>query len=320
MVLKAVASVLAPGGTKARLSILIFHRVLPAPDLLFPGEQYARRFDDVLRWLSHWFRVLPLDAAIKRLKDGTLPSRAASISFDDGYADNATVALPLLQKHGMTATFFIATSFLDGGRMWNDSVIESVRLCRADALDVRDQGLGLFPLGSVVERQQAIDQLISKIKYLSMTERLQAVSHVEQTAKTVLSNDLMMTSAQVLQLRDAGMQIGAHTCSHPILSRLDSGDAEREMVDGKVALESLLGECVTMFAYPNGKPGQDYLAEHVQMAKAAGFVAAVSTAPGVSTIGSDAYQLPRFSPWDTTHLRYGLRMLDNLRKTRPVVV
>jgi len=319
MVLKSVASVLAPAGAKGRLSILIFHRVLPLPDPLFPGEQDARRFDDVLRWLARWFRVLPLDQAVAHLAQGTLPSRAAAITFDDGYADNATEALPLLQKHGMTATFFVATSFLDGGRMWNDSLIEAVRLSRVETLDLRDAGMGLHPLGTVAERRQAIERLIPQIKYLDAAERLQAVARVERKAAVELPTNLMMTSAQVRQLRDAGMQIGAHTCNHPILARIDAAEAEREMANSKAALEAMLDEEVSMFAYPNGKPGKDYLAEHTRIAKAAGFAAAVSTAPGVSTAGTDVYQLPRFTPWDQTPLRYGVRMLDNLRNTRPAV-
>ena len=55
------------------------------------------------------------------LLKGDLPARPAVITFDDGYADNRTVALPILQAHGLTATFFVATGFLDGGRMWNDT-------------------------------------------------------------------------------------------------------------------------------------------------------------------------------------------------------
>ena len=134
VIFKSIASALSPGGPQARWSILIFHRVLSQPDPLFPGEQDARRFNETLSWVERWFRVLPLDEAVSGLRNGTLPARAAAITFDDGYADNATNALPILQRHKMAATFFIATSFMDGGRMWNDSIIEAVRGCRAKVL------------------------------------------------------------------------------------------------------------------------------------------------------------------------------------------
>ncbi|WP_163360867.1 polysaccharide deacetylase family protein, partial [Escherichia coli] len=91
--------------------------------------------DAILGWLRSWFNVLPLDEAAQRLKDGSLPARAAALSFDDGYADNHDIALPLLQKHGLPCSFFIATGFLDGGRMWNDTLIESIRLSTKPLLD-----------------------------------------------------------------------------------------------------------------------------------------------------------------------------------------
>ena len=134
--IRTAARWLSPGGTRARLSILIYHRVLPEPDGLFPDVPDLKRFEQELHWISRWFHVLPLDEAAARLEAGSLPPRAAAITFDDGYADNATVALPALQRAGLSATFFIATSFLDGGRMWNDTVIESVRACRADSITV----------------------------------------------------------------------------------------------------------------------------------------------------------------------------------------
>src|SRR5690606_20361508 len=59
---------LSPGGAQGRLSILIFHRVLPVPDPLFPGEVDARRFDELLGWFRAWLNVLPLDEAVCRLK------------------------------------------------------------------------------------------------------------------------------------------------------------------------------------------------------------------------------------------------------------
>ena len=317
MILKSVAGLLAPGGKGARLSILIFHRVLAKPDPLFPGEQDAQRFDEVLSWVARWFRVMPLDQAVSQLAAGVLPARALAITFDDGYADNATQALPILKKHGMAATFFVASSFLDGGRMWNDSVIETLRACRSKVFDLRDIGLGAHEVETTQQRRAAIDSLLSQIKYLEPKMRAQKVFAIEKLAGAQLPDDLMMTTNQVRQLHQAGMQIGAHTCSHPILASLTDEEARMEMYSGKVALEAITGNKVTLFAYPNGRPGKDYLAKHAQMAKQIGFTAAVTTAPGVSSADTDLFQLPRFSPWDKTPLRYGVRMLSNLRSNLP---
>jgi peptidoglycan/xylan/chitin deacetylase (PgdA/CDA1 family) len=91
---------LSPAGAGARLTVLIFHRVLLEPNPLFPGEPDAVRFETQMRWIKTWFNVLPLPEAIQRLRVGGLPARAAAITFDDGYADNFTVALPILRRAG----------------------------------------------------------------------------------------------------------------------------------------------------------------------------------------------------------------------------
>ena len=311
--IRTAAHWLSPGGAQARLSILIFHRVLPRPDPLQPDAPNAQRFEQILRWVARWFQVLPLDEAVARLAARTLPPRAAAITFDDGYADNATVALPVLQRVGVPATFFISTSFLDCGRMWNDTVIEALRACRAPGVDLEAAGLGRIALDGVEPRRQAIGQLLAAIKYLDPAAREAAVAAVQAACGEPLPDDLMMTSGQVVALRRAGMQIGAHTRTHPILTRLDPHAAADEIEGSKRDLEALLGEPVTLFAYPNGKPGADYAAEHVDMVRRAGFAAAVSTAAGAGSATSNPFQLPRFLPWDHQPLRFGLRMLANLR-------
>jgi peptidoglycan/xylan/chitin deacetylase (PgdA/CDA1 family) len=315
MILRGLAHALSPGAGRARLSILIFHRVLAAPDPLFPQAMDARRFQQVLGWVQRWFRVLPLDLAVRQLAAGTLPARALCLSFDDGYADNASVALPLLRHCGVAATCFVASGYLDGGRMWNDSVIEAIRRTPHRHLDL-DLDLDIakrLPLRTLAERRQAIETLLSRIKYLPSAQRERAVARVVDAADAVLPNNLMLRSEQLQCLCQAGMQIGAHTVTHPILERSTDLQARWEIGSSKRALESLVGEPVTLFAYPNGKPGTDYSARHVAMVRDAGFSAAVSTASGAGAAGDDVMQLPRFTPWDRNALRFGLRMLGNLR-------
>lgn len=307
---------LSPAGAKARLSILIFHRVLPAPDPLFPQEMHARQFDAVCSWLAHWFNVLPLDQAVELLGAGTLPARAACITFDDGYADNHDVALPILQRHGLTAAFFIATGFLDGGRMWNDTIIETARRSPLAQLDLNSLGLGCHTLGSITERQAAIFALIGQIKYRPFAERVALTEQLAQLAQVQAPDDLMMSSTAVKAMRQAGMVIGAHTVSHPILARLTDAQARDEISQSKQYLEQLLGERVGLFAYPNGKPGEDYAPASVEVVRSLGFDAAVSTQWGTSASGDDLFQLRRFTPWDQTRLRFGARLLRNLRSAR----
>ena len=313
MMLRIASQCLSPGGARGRLSILIFHRVVAEPDELLPGEMDARQFDRILGWIGRWFQVLPLADALQRLTSGTLAPRAAAITFDDGYLDNHAVALPLLRRHGMPATFFIASDFLDGGMMFNDAIIASIRETRRATLDLSALGLGVLPVSNVEQRRDALHRVIAAVKYLEPAERDRAVQSLHQVASTAPAGDPMMKRRHLADLLSAGMAIGAHTCSHPILSRLADPLALREIRDSKQRLESELGVEVPLFAYPNGRPGTDYTAAHAAMVRACGFRGAMSTAPGAASQGSDVFQLPRFSPWDRTRLRFGVRMLLNLR-------
>jgi len=322
--MKTLFQLCSPGGRRGRLTVLIFHRVLPVADPLFPDEVDAARFDEQLGWLRSWFNVLPLDEAVRRLADGSLPPRAAALSFDDGYADNHDVALPLLRRHGLPCSFFIATRFLDGGRMWNDSLIETVRGCATTELDLRgladSQGadLGLVDVKNLAARRLAVRQLLGRIKYLEPEQRQACVDRIAERAAVTLPGDLMMSSAQVKALHAAGMCIGAHTVSHPILATLQPTQAADEIARSRTALQALTGVPVTLFAYPNGKPRQDYLPEvHPGLVRELGFEAAVSTHWGAAGAGTDRFQVPRFTPWDRSKRGFGSRLLRQLVKRPP---
>lgn len=310
--MKAVARMLSPGGRKGRLSILIFHRVLARRDAIMNWDRDALEFERAIAWLKAWFNVLPLDEAIVRLRDRSLPACAAAITFDDGYADNCTVAMPILQSHGLTATFFIATGYLDGGRMWNDTVVEAVRRCRTASLDLSAEGLGRYELGSPEAIREAIMSILNQVKYQDPRERLKTVDYVASVAGGVLPSDLMLTSEQVKMMRRAGMSIGAHTVTHPIIGRLGPDEVRAEIVGSKEFLESLLQERVGLFAYPNGQPTLDYRREDAEAIRSLGFDAAVTTASGVADADSDLMQLPRFTPWERTRLRFGVRLFRNI--------
>lgn len=306
----------SPGGSRARLSILVLHRVLGGPDPLYPEAMDAARFSEVCRWVRAMFRVLPLDTAVRRLRDGTLPERALAITFDDGYADNCRVALPILKNLGLPATIFVSTGFLNGGCMWNDIIVEACRLSDCPHLDVADilpQASAVpIPLRSPRERREALEALISAAKYMEVDHRLKVVHSVADRLGVPVPTDLMMTADEVRQLRSGGLQVGAHTVTHPILAELTLELMRREMKDSKDFLEDLLGEPVPLFAYPNGKLGDDYDARAVSLARELGFEAAVTTTRGAASTRTDPYQLPRFTPWDRTAWRFGLRMFGNL--------
>ena len=290
----------------------MYHRVLAQPDPLFPDEVDAQRFAQQCRLLRRWFRVLPLSSALQGLRERTLPARAACITFDDGYADNVQVALPILQALRLPATFFIASGFLNGGQMWNDRIIALVRRAPGPRLDLSTYGFGDYDIGTPAGRREAIGKLIGTLKYRPAPERTRCVARL--TAHLEHGSE-MMSCDQVRTLHRANMEIGAHTVSHPILSRVPAATAQAEIADGKRQLEDIIDAPVTLFAYPNGKHQSDFDQRHVGIVRELGFIGAVTTERGAAHADSDPFQLPRFTPWDKSGLRFLLRLQCNLLRT-----
>ena len=310
---------LAPGGSGA-LSILIYHRVLPERDPLRPGEPNQAEFAEQMGWVQALFRVLPLSEAVTALRRGRLPPRAACITFDDGYADNLHCALPVLRALGLPATCFVAADYLDGGVMFNDRIIEAVRALPKGETDLSAWGVGVWRIAGDEDRRRLAEAVIRSVKHLDGVEREERVARLVRESGVSLPRDLMMTTDGLRQLAVGGFEIGAHTRSHPILSRVDDATARTEIGGSREALEELLGEPVRLFAYPNGQPGRDYTARDVQLVEACGFQAAVSTAWGAARRHADPLELPRFTPWDRHARGFAARMLRNLLIRRPETV
>ena len=273
---------------RGKLTILIYHRVLPIIDALFPSTVDAQRFDEQMSWVAAALNIVPLHEGIEMVQKGRLPSRAASITFDDGYADNIDVGLPILLRHGLCATFFVASGFLDGGRMWNDTIIEAIRRAPGTAIDLAFLGLGRYVLDTPRARRAAIDDVIGKLKYLPPVARQEQADALDRAVGADLPRAMMMRGEQLRALHAAGMSIGAHTVTHPILARLDHAEALSEI-----------------------RAGRDYGPAHVAMIRELGFSAALSTRAGAADAASDRFQLPRFTPWGTTFLRFGVGIARN---------
>ena len=304
---KPLMGLLSPGGNRGKLMVFIFHRVLADRDSFLPDEPDAQQFDWMVRLIGRNFNVLPFGQAVSLLKCGALPKAAACITFDDGYKDNFSVALPILKRHGLTATFFIATGFLAGGRMWNDDIIEAMRLLPSEVVDWSEFGLEQYDLTTHAERLNAISAVLGKLKYFPHGQRETTAREIARRAGVGDRSGLMMSADEVRAVRAAGMELGGHTRTHPILTSLADSDAYSEITQGKIELEAILDEPVNVFAYPNGNPQLDLSSRHVEMLRNAGFIAAATTQRGVGLVETDPLMMPRFTPWDRTPARFATR-------------
>ena len=311
--IRTLGGLLTPSGARASLLVLIYHRVLERKDSLLHGEPDAREFAAQLDIIRSICRILPLEEAVDRLRSGSLPQRAVSITFDDGYANNRTIAAPLLKERGIPATVFVATGYLNGGRMFNDTVIETVRQAGPE-LDLRELGYDRFELTDDAARGKAIGALLSKLKYRPPAERVAGAEAIAEKVGASLPTDLMMTDAQVRELGAFGVSVGAHTVNHPILTSVHDDIARGEIANSRRTLQDMTGEAISLFAYPNGRPKRDYASVHATMVREAGFKAAVSTAWGGAGRAVDFFQIPRMLPWDTSPLMFAGRLMRTYRE------
>ncbi len=305
-----------------KLSILIFHQVMAKPDPFRGGDPTVSAFDAQMKLLRRYFNPISLAEGLRRLQSGDLPAHAVAVTFDDGYLDNLTLAAPVLERYQIPATFFVTTGFFQEN-MWNDRVIGlfehklGSELNLQPLLQQKSPSMQTLPQTGnvhVYSHAEALPYLqasIQYLKYLPPAERLELICELEAVNGIAAMPRKMMREEEIRALHAKGFEIGGHTKHHPILASLDAEAQKDQILINKQELETILNEPVTAFAYPNGKPGQDYNELSVATVKSLGFDYAVSTVKGVNVADTDPYQLHRFTPWDKHLGKFYLRMLHN---------
>lgn len=292
-----LARLLSPQGRRARLTVFAYHQVLEFTDALRDGEPTVEQFDDDLETIAAHFNVLPMSRAVSLLASGQLPDRAAAITFDDGYRDNFCVAAPLLQQKGLPATVYVATAAVEAGVMWNDLIIDGVAGNTSGQLEHDIAGCG-HEAETHADRNVRAREIIDRLKYQPVGDRWLVAErfYMANTGATGLPR-LMMNTTELRDLAERGFEIGAHTMQHPILATLTDKEARNEIFGSRDWLGDVTGVPPRHFAYPNGKPGTDYLPRDVELVREAGFDSSVTTVWAVARSDSDPMQIPRVGPW-----------------------
>lgn len=298
--------------SQGKLSILIYHQVLEKPDPIRPSEPDAEQFRWQMELIKKYFTPISLPDALECLKTNTLPRNAICVTFDDGYIDNLTVAEPILASLSIPATVYVSTGFSLGVNMWNDRLIDLVADDARQQLDLKALEMDVVELSDTTQRLALIKSAISKLKYLSLSERVSLIDELYAVNSATEYPRKMMNQAEIKLLRDKGINIGAHTVNHPILKVLDSEAQTLEIIQSKETLEQWLGQPVLDFAYPNGVEGRDFDDVAVNLVEKAGFRSAVVTDWGVSQSDTSLFKLKRFTPWDELPSRFHLRLVRNL--------
>ena len=304
-----------------KLTILTFHKVPRTAHPLAPDEVTLASFERVLELALQSFQVLPLTDAVAALKANRLPRSAACITFDDGYPDWLNGPIPLLRKHQAHATFFITTGQFYGEPMWNERILHAVANASQSASPLVF-GNDLSPplrLDTPTHKRETIRALDQLLKYQPPQEKAQMLAHLEAHVGVSSAFAPVMSVDELKAIHAMGFGIGAHSVSHPILSRCTPAHALQEMAGAREDLEAIIRAPVSAFAYPNGIPDRDFTAEHVAMVQQAGYTCAFTTQRGVATSASPMFQIPRFTPWGPGALRMAWQLARNFREPPKLV-
>ncbi|WP_448565127.1 polysaccharide deacetylase family protein [Thalassotalea ganghwensis] len=309
--LRQTAGLLSRG---RKLTILTYHRVGQHYDDKNPRNIHWLIFKLQMKWLKKYFNVLPLPLALDLYAKDKLPPRAVCLTIDDGYRDSYDYIFKTLQEEKLKATFFISTQGLSSGGLWDEEIYHAIFNAPEHIQSINIAG-DVYKIDSFENKIASRYQLTEFSKYLSLKERTEIVDEIKKQTSSEFRLNYFLNDEHIKEMHLAGMTIGAHTHSHPILLQENDDLAIEEIKKSKEILEKIIGEEVIYFAYPNGKCNQDYSEKHVDMVKKLGFKAALSTDWGcLSKPNDDFYNIKRFTPWDETELNFILRLTLNYRR------
>lgn len=279
---------------RGRVLILTYHRFSRGED---PLATPAAAFDAHLRYLKSRYALVPLSRVAAHYEGrDELPARAACVTIDDGFRDAYEVAFPILRRHDVPATLFVITGFLDRAVwMWTDKM-RHVALRAEGGRLVAEVGERTFEskLDGRASRLAAAARVNSELK------KLPAAARDEAIARAAAQNGVSLPDAppeefapvsweQAREMDAAGVEIGSHTVTHPILTHADDEQLRRELNDSRARLETELGRAADLFCYPNGSFDERVRRE----TERAGYRCAVTTLEGLNERRADSLTLRR---------------------------
>ena len=278
-------------GMRSKLTVLMYHRVLedadcaeyPFPSLIMPRSWFEAQLD----YLSEYTCVLPVSEALGRLRDSSLGSkRLVCLTFDDGYVDNFEIAAPLLEARGLRGTFYITAGSVGARkRLWYDEAAALWSSLGPRKLYQRIED----ETGTDMVRHSTRDAWIEWLKTIPNDRRERILARLEAQADESAAPCELMTRDQIRALTDRGHEIGAHTLSHPILTKMGPKERRAEIAGARELLQEWTGSEVAGFCYPNG----DFDAEVIEDVQAAGYSHACTTIPGRNSASTDQFRLLR---------------------------
>ncbi len=309
-------------GPDAGLAIVTYHGVTPpgyqSIDTAFDGNLIsAETLRSQIRLLKKHYRVVSPEDLLAFLETRQkLPSRSVLLTCDDGLLNCLTEMLPVLHEERVKCLFFVTAASAGEGRtlLWYEELFliflkgpsgpfrTSCReLLIEDSLESREQRRVVW--WNCVRRMSTLDYEHRTALIDELRGRLVPSGEpIVDFRKSVMCKRFgLMSRHELLQLMSAGMTIGAHTISHPVLSCQNPEEAYKEISQCRVILESSLGVNIWAFAYPSGNQ-QSVSAQVVGMAEEAGYRAAFLNIGGGLGRDLPRHALPRIHVTDRMSL------------------
>jgi len=268
------------------IRILMYHR--------FPRESH---FEAQCAHLRNYYTPVSLTEAAARLRGAEpIPDRMVVVTIDDGYRDFLENAFPALSRYQIPSTVFVTTDLPDRNSwLWVDQVTWCVRNSRVREIELNIGGRDRWTLDADAAR--SIKEAMKKIPdhdRLELLEKLPRLLKVELPRNPPESYAPLQWD-DIRKLSKNNVEFGAHTRTHPILSRLATVDQlQAEIRGSKQRIEQETGVEVRHFCYPNGTP-PDVTAQAVEVVKAARFSPAVMGTPGVNRRDTNPFELNRIA-------------------------
>lgn len=293
-----------------QVRVLAYHRVLPRlSEEVFEFDvelisAWQEEFDWQMRYLARNFEPITCRQLAALMDSGDrVPSGAVIVTFDDGYQDNHRVAMPILKSHRVPAVIFVATGYVGTGAVfWYDRLANA--MLKTSRLELRVDWPGTEVVrweGAVRDRRRALRGLLAGLKASSQESRIVQLSRwLDELGvsgpEIAETTQAPMTWDELREIDAAGIEIGAHSVTHPVLSRIeDLDELNHEIAGSKQAIEREIGRPVISMAYPVGGPTA-YNAMVIDQVRKAGYRFAFTYMAGRNRVSAmDPMQLRRLA-------------------------
>lgn len=283
----------------SKFGILCYHRVGTEGVPLFSRLEPAV-FEAQMLYLKNHYRIVPLTKLCQELREGRKVVPTLAITFDDGYRDLYTHAFPVLQKYQIPATIYlIGRSMETGEAPWYDRVFVAFAGAPGPTLELQMQELRQFDLSTTALRNNAAWETVCFLRSIPNARRQKWCAEFEQRTKPRADSleNRFLTWDHVRTMQRGGVFFGAHTMTHPSVSRLDPDDFPEEFVNSKRLLEAGLDRPVQDFAYPFGRLSDVSSAAQAFLARS-GYSTAVTTMEGFNSSSANLHLLNRLQVGD----------------------